>query len=283
MMHVRICWMATMAGLLVTALAVGRAPAGDQSNQSGAVDAHEEASAGAEDESAAPAGAKTDTSAPADKEKSPPVRAKGETPSIPQALPPETRAFPMTSGAGVPIAPPALVPGPGPMPPPVGPPPRIGFHYTLIPGYGYQVVRVEPHSPAAQLGLHCGDILLALNGHPLTFYGADLEARDLSAASGGWFTVHVRDAHSGMITTRSANLFGPQTVPAAATVPTADGPAIAAIPTLPGTAAAKPPEKPAAPDGGEKPPASPKATDSPRQASPDSAQQESGSSGTVRR
>ena len=88
-------------------------------------------------------------------------------------------------------------------------PPRVGYWYQAIPGYGFRVIGVEPGSPAAFMGLEIGDIVLALNGFPLTYYGADLPARAQAVQTGGWITMRILDVRSGMIVVRSANLFGP--------------------------------------------------------------------------
>jgi hypothetical protein len=128
-------------------------------------------------------------------------------------------------------------------------PPRIGFYYTLIPGYGYRIVSVDPWSPAAQLGLLRGDIVLSLNGVPLTHYGADLPARDMAAAAGGWITAYVRDIRTGLMTTRSVNLFNPQATAPTSTTTWGSSPAING--SVPGVAS-----RPAAGDAKAAPPPS---------------------------
>jgi S1-C subfamily serine protease len=45
--------------------------------------------------------------------------------------------------------------------------PRIRHHLRLIQESGVEVMSVEPKGPAAQAGVHEGDILLALDGKPV--------------------------------------------------------------------------------------------------------------------
>jgi hypothetical protein len=105
-------------------------------------------------------------------------------------------------------APPEPWVGPGAARPPV-PPPRIGFRYILIPGYGYKIVEVMPFSAAARMCLDYGDVILTLNGCPMTHHGADLPVRARAVATDGWVTAYIHDEHTGLLVTRSANLFGP--------------------------------------------------------------------------
>jgi S1-C subfamily serine protease len=44
------------------------------------------------------------------------------------------------------------------------PTPTLGFYGNLIPGYGLQVVSVQPHSHAAHVGLESGDVIRSVNG-----------------------------------------------------------------------------------------------------------------------
>lgn len=172
--------------------------------------------------------------------------------------------------------------GPGAARPPV-PPPRIGFRYILIPGYGYKIVEVMPFSAAARMCLDYGDVILTLNGCPMTHHGADLPVRARAVATDGWVTAYIHDEHTGLLVTRSANLFGPPRRPPASprgpglaspgTVlppPDAAGPPAPVVEQpSPGADQPPPPAKPAptapgkdSPGAAEKPAAKPEATPS---------------------
>jgi len=86
-------------------------------------------------------------------------------------------------------------------------PPLLGYSYQVIPGYGFQVTGVLGGTPAARIGLELGDVILSINGHRLTHYGADVPARILAARHGGWVTLRIRDVRTGLFVTRSTNLF----------------------------------------------------------------------------
>lgn len=149
--------------------------------------------------------------------------------------------------------------GAGPIPPRL-PPPTIGFHYILIPGGGYKIVSVAPFSAAARMCLDYGDVVLAINGCPMTYYGADIPVRAKAAATDGWLTAYVFDQYTGLLVTRTANLFGPAAPPpAAGPTPIAPAPLVSPpatlAPTVPqaeGRSSSTPTEKPAQPAPHEK-------------------------------
>ena len=85
--------------------------------------------------------------------------------------------------------------------------PRVGYLYEVIPGLGFRVIGVEAATPAAHMGLEIGDVVLAINGHRLTHLGADVPARIEAARRGGWVSLKIRDARTGRLAFRSANLF----------------------------------------------------------------------------
>ena len=87
--------------------------------------------------------------------------------------------------------------------------PSLGFAYRVIPGYGFGVIVVRPGTPAAQIRLEIGDVVLSVNGHPLTHIGADLPARLEAARHGGWITLGIREVRTGRAIIRSTNLFYP--------------------------------------------------------------------------
>lgn len=84
---------------------------------------------------------------------------------------------------------------------------RLGVHYNMLFGYGYQVNWVEGWSRAASMGLESGDILLAANGLRLTYPGALRDAINSAAQSNGWLTLTVRDVRTGFTVNRSVSLF----------------------------------------------------------------------------
>jgi hypothetical protein len=100
-----------------------------------------------------------------------------------------------------------LLPPPGLLP--VVNAPSVGYSYALIPGHGFRVTGVLRGTPAASIGLEVGDIVLSINGHRLTYMGADLPARREAAANGGWATLRIRDVRTGWIADRTVNLFHP--------------------------------------------------------------------------
>ncbi len=87
--------------------------------------------------------------------------------------------------------------------------PRLGFAYQVMPGDGFRVVIVRPGTPAAQIGLEIGDVVLSINGLLLTHAGADLPARIEAARRGGWVRIGIREVRTGRVVFRSTNLFCP--------------------------------------------------------------------------
>ena len=92
--------------------------------------------------------------------------------------------------------------------PPGGGYPKLGFHYQVIPGYGYRILSVSWGTPAARIGLEPGDVVLTINGYPMTYYGAHVEAVQEALYSGGWLSFTVRDVRTGHIVHRGTSLFG---------------------------------------------------------------------------
>lgn len=172
-----------------------------------------------------------------------------------------------TPGVAGPTVPPI---GIGPIPPRL-PPPTIGFQYILLPGAGYKIVSVAPFSAAARMCLDYGDVILAINGCPMTHYGADIPVRAKAAATDGWLTAYVFERYTGLLVTRTANLFGPAAPPpAAGPTPIIPGPAMP-VPGIPG----QPPPAPVPPAPNAKeaaPPtderSAPKAKEKPAQPAP---------------
>jgi len=100
-----------------------------------------------------------------------------------------------------------LVPTPGIAPVPGLP--LVGYHYRVVPGYGFRVTGVMAGTPAAAIGLEPGDVVLSLNGYRLTQMGADVPARADAARHGGWARLRIQDVRTGRIAHRSVNLFHP--------------------------------------------------------------------------
>jgi len=87
--------------------------------------------------------------------------------------------------------------------------PRLGYRYRVIRGCGFLVVRVWAGTPAAHIGLEVGDVVLSINGYPLTYLGADVPARIQAARGDGWLTLAIQDVRTGRVMYRTTNLFDP--------------------------------------------------------------------------
>lgn len=87
--------------------------------------------------------------------------------------------------------------------------PRFGFSGSNIGGYGERVVFVRYGGRASHLGLEPGDIILSLNGMPLSYRGSWSDA--LSHAvyhDGGLVRLRIRDVRTGHIMRRELYLGG---------------------------------------------------------------------------
>jgi hypothetical protein len=81
--------------------------------------------------------------------------------------------------------------------------PKFGFSSSTIYGYGERIVFVRPGSRASFLGLEPGDVLLSMNGMPLTYTGSWSDA--LSHAvyhDGGYLRLRIRDVRTGHVFVR---------------------------------------------------------------------------------
>jgi S1-C subfamily serine protease len=76
------------------------------------------------------------------------------------------------------------------------------------------VLGVDPGSTAARIGLQPGDVILALNGCPLSHEHAWQEAMARAVGSDGKLTVRIRQGRTGRIAHRTCRLFSPAAVPA---------------------------------------------------------------------
>ena len=86
--------------------------------------------------------------------------------------------------------------------------PRFGFSSFTINGFGERVTNVRWGSIAQQLGLECGDIILSLNGFPLSYHGSWNDALREAMLSGGYVQLTVRDVRTGFIATRETFVGG---------------------------------------------------------------------------
>jgi membrane-associated protease RseP (regulator of RpoE activity) len=86
--------------------------------------------------------------------------------------------------------------------------PKFGFSATNIQGYGERVVNVRWGSLAAQIGLEPGDIILSMNGYPLSYQGSWNDALSNAMASGGVVRLRIRDVRTGQIVQRQQYLGG---------------------------------------------------------------------------
>jgi hypothetical protein len=80
--------------------------------------------------------------------------------------------------------------------------PRFGFSSFNIAGVGERITLVRPGSRAARLGLEPGDIIVRLNGFPLSYHGAGNDALRHAVASGGWVRLTIRDVRTGRLVAR---------------------------------------------------------------------------------
>lgn len=88
---------------------------------------------------------------------------------------------------------------------PVGPDyclPKFGFSSFNIAGVGERVAHVRWGGLASQLGLEPGDIILRMNGIPLSYHGSWNDALYQAMAGGGWVQLTIRDVRTGFVAQR---------------------------------------------------------------------------------
>jgi len=83
---------------------------------------------------------------------------------------------------------------------------ELGLTYTAIPGYGYRVNYTWYPSVGQRIGFESGDVILSINGQPLTYAGAHRSALQQAHWNGGWFSFAVRDIRTGRVLYRQGNL-----------------------------------------------------------------------------
>lgn len=86
--------------------------------------------------------------------------------------------------------------------------PKFGFQSFNLSGIGERVTYVQCHGLAASLGLEPGDVVLSLNGFPLTFHGAWDQALQNAMYQGGMVQLAIRDVNSGAIMYRNTYVGG---------------------------------------------------------------------------
>jgi PDZ domain len=93
--------------------------------------------------------------------------------------------------------------------------PKFGFQSFNIQGYGERVTYVQWGGRAAQLGLEPGDVILSLNGFPLTYHGSWNDALYQTASNSGLVRLKIRNVRNGQIAFRqiyTGGIVGPITV-----------------------------------------------------------------------
>lgn len=86
--------------------------------------------------------------------------------------------------------------------------PKFGFNSFNIGGVGERVTYVQWGGLASQMGLEPGDLILSLNGFPLSYHGSWNDALLSAMQSGGLVQVTVRDVRTGWLATRQLFLGG---------------------------------------------------------------------------
>jgi hypothetical protein len=82
------------------------------------------------------------------------------------------------------------------------PVPRFGFSSFNIDGVGERVTHVRWGGLASQFGLERGDIILSMNGFPLTYHGSWNDALYNAMYNGGLVRLRIRDVRTGFIAQR---------------------------------------------------------------------------------
>ena len=80
--------------------------------------------------------------------------------------------------------------------------PKFGFASFNIQGVGERVTFVQWGGLASQLGLEPGDVILSMNGFPLSYHGSWSDALYHAMANGGSVRLRIRDVRTGHVTHR---------------------------------------------------------------------------------
>ncbi|MGD9633434.1 MAG: hypothetical protein AB7G28_21120 [Pirellulales bacterium] len=86
--------------------------------------------------------------------------------------------------------------------------PKFGFSSFSINGYGERITNVRWGGLAQQMGLESGDVILRLNGYPLSYHGSWNDALREAMNQGGFVQLTVRDVRTGYIATRETYVGG---------------------------------------------------------------------------
>lgn len=86
--------------------------------------------------------------------------------------------------------------------------PKFGFSSFNINGFGERITSVRWGGLAQQMGLESGDVILRLNGYPLTYHGSWNDALREAMNQGGFVQLTVRDVRTGFIATRETYVGG---------------------------------------------------------------------------
>lgn len=104
--------------------------------------------------------------------------------------------------------------------------PRFGFSSYNIYGIGERVTGVRWGSLAARIGLERGDVILAMNGFPLTYHGAWNDSLREAMYNGGWVQLTIRDVRTGRLAVRETYVgsYGPGPITPRSHITTYHGP-----------------------------------------------------------
>jgi hypothetical protein len=114
----------------------------------------------------------------------------------------------LTATTAVAAPPQALLIAPGEPNGPYFPLPKFGFASFNINGFGERITYVKWNSRAAQLGLEPGDVILSMNGIPLSYTGSWNDALRQAMLDGGWVQLRIRDVNTGYIAFRQTFVGG---------------------------------------------------------------------------
>jgi predicted metalloprotease with PDZ domain len=84
--------------------------------------------------------------------------------------------------------------------------PKFGFSSFNVSGVGERVTNVRWGGIAARMGVEPGDMILSMNGFPLTYHGAWSDALYRAMARGSWVQLKIRDVRAGHIAFRQIYL-----------------------------------------------------------------------------
>jgi hypothetical protein len=80
--------------------------------------------------------------------------------------------------------------------------PKFGFSSFNLHGAGERVTYVRWGGLASQFGLEPGDLILSMNGIPLSYQGSWNDALCNAMENGGWVRLRIRDVRTGRIFAR---------------------------------------------------------------------------------